>query len=119
MASTFLITFGDNDFFLRRTVISETEMEIEPLSIFEAHGLDLIKDFGCFGNAMVFDRAVNDLTQLIFGNHEIDLEIKLVGFIAFDKMQILRNRLIEDEPGRGWLQQRRSFRCRPQAFWCV
>ena len=50
---------------------------------------------------MVFDRTVNDLTELIFGNHEVDLEIKLVGFIAFDKMQILRNRLIEDESAEG------------------
>ena len=50
---------------------------------------------------MVFDRTVNDLTELILGDHKVDFEIKLVGFVAFDKVQILRNRLIEDEPAEG------------------
>ena len=56
---------------------------------------------------MHLDTAVDDLAQLLFAHQEVDLQIKQVLRIGtVHKPQILRNRLVENDPAHGGFDQR-------------
>lgn len=73
--------------------------------IFVAQSLYLVENDGRFGRALIFEARVDDPGEFLLSYAEIDLEVELLlGGIPGHEMQILRDRLVEDDAAHGRVQ---------------
>ena len=72
--------------------------------VFITLGLDPVQHFSSLRGAILVDRPVDDLPQLLFAHQKADLQVKhVVGVAPVHIAQILRDRIVEDDPAHSGL----------------